>query len=231
MSLVARRNHAVANGPGLRREPVYVKEPYLTHCALRIAARTTVIMNAVTLSEQMQPDVIDQVANLFVSWIRNGDPVRVVGAGRALLAGSIAANRLAHAGANVHHIHELTPLPSTARGGAILSCSASGRTADVLALMKKARRLNPDITIVGIADHRAHRFRQLCDHFLGVYIDPRIVSPLTALGDIGEYTLSLLLDAIVLIAAERIGFSDSDWRIGHEDLGPTGPYGPMNAKL
>jgi len=160
-------------------------------------------------------------------WIRASTVVRVVGAGRALLAAAIPANRLSHAGALVYVQHGLVPLPNTRRGGAILAASASGKTRAVLEVLATARRKNPSIQILGIADATATTFRDSCDIFVGIdsAANPHY-NPLSALADTGEYIISELLDAMVVAAAKRAGKTERDFEEGHEDLGPTGPYSP-----
>jgi D-arabinose 5-phosphate isomerase GutQ len=160
-------------------------------------------------------------------WIRQHEVVRVIGAGRALYAASIPANRLAHAGAAVHVINDVVPLPNSNKDGGILAASASGETQAVLDIMASARRLNKRIVIVGVASARAEQFRSLCDIFIGIEeASGPYENPLRALADTGEYAISELLDAMVVAAGKRLGLTDQDFKSGHEDLGPTGPYSP-----
>lgn len=164
-------------------------------------------------------------------WIKNEEIVRVVGAGRALLAAAIPANRLAHAGARVYVQHDIVPLPNTRKGGAILAASASGKTKSVLELLDTVRRRNRSIRILGIASNSAQEFRNLCDIFIGIdETQNPYPNPLRALADTGEYVISELLDAMVVAAAKRIGLTDENFREGHEDLGDTGPYLPRGAE-
>jgi D-arabinose 5-phosphate isomerase GutQ len=160
-------------------------------------------------------------------WIREKEVVRVIGAGRALLAAAIPANRLSHAGALVYIQHGLVPLPNSRKGGAILAASASGRTRAVLELLDSARKKNRSIRILGVADKDATDFRALCDIFVGLDAAANpYYNPLSALADTGEYMISELLDAMVVAAAKRSGKTERDFEEGHEDLGPTGPYSP-----
>lgn len=192
-----------------------------------IRARALAIGFAInnTVVNARQP--IAQAVEEMVRWIDQREIVRVVGAGRALLAAAIPANRLAHCGARVHVLHDVVPLPNTLHGGNILAASASGRSEAVLHLLATARRRNPDIRIVGIADRGATTFADLCDVFVGIEQHPRMyTNPLQALADVGEYIISELLDAMVVAAARRLGLDDQAFREGHEDLGDTGPYSP-----
>src|SRR5687768_8816675 len=66
------------------------------------------------------------IAQLFLDWMNNGRIVRVVGAGRARLAASIPANRLAHGGARVFVQDDIIPMPHTVVSGGIVAASASG---------------------------------------------------------------------------------------------------------
>jgi D-arabinose 5-phosphate isomerase GutQ len=158
-------------------------------------------------------------------WISEEEIVRVVGYGRALLAAAIPANRLHHCGARVYIQHDRVPLPNSSRGGAILAASASGRTQAILDLLRRAKKLNPEIRIVGIADKSAPEFAQLCDIFVGIDLayNP-LLNPLHALADTGEYIISELLDAMVVAAARQAGLTEDDIRRGHEDLVDTGPH-------
>jgi D-arabinose 5-phosphate isomerase GutQ len=175
-------------------------------------------------------DSIARAVDELERWIQAEDIVRVVGAGRALLAASIPANRLAHAGARVFVLHAVVPLPNPIRGGAILAASASGKTPSVLHLMETARQRNPSIRILGMADSSAVDFARLCHVFVGIdQTTNPYINPLQALADTAEYIISELLDAMVVAAAKRLGLTDRDFREGHEDLGNTGPYLPEEA--
>jgi D-arabinose 5-phosphate isomerase GutQ len=171
-------------------------------------------------------DILQGIVQLE-QWIRYQEVVRVIGAGRALYAASIPANRLAHAGAAVHVINDVVPLPNSNKDGGILAASASGETKAVLDIMSRARQLNKRIVIVGVADARAEHFRSLCDVFIGIEeASGPYENPLRALADTGEYAISELLDAMVVAAGKRLGLTDQDFKRGHENLGPTGPYSP-----
>lgn len=203
------------------------------------AVTESITARARSISYAIQSTVIASRQDIFSavreveSWITNRTIVRVIGAGRALLAAAIPANRLAHAGAPVYVLHDVVPLPNSLRGGAILAASASGETPSVLNIMATARERNPHIRILGVARYSAESFADLCDVFVGVHDDSATNpydNPLQALADTGEYVISELLDAIVVAAAKRLGRTDEDFREGHEDLGDTGPYLPESIK-
>jgi D-arabinose 5-phosphate isomerase GutQ len=197
-----------------------------------IGARHRAIHGAIQSTLDASADAILAAVTEIQTWIRTEEIVRVVGAGRALLAAAIPANRLAHAGARAYVQNGMIPMPNTIRGGAILAASASGKTPTVLELLKTARLRNPKIRIVGIADARAREFRDLCHVFVGIEgHNDAMPNPLRALADTGEYVISELLDAMVVAAAKRAGKTDEAFREGHEDLGATGPYLPSTAKL
>lgn len=192
-----------------------------------IVQRSQAIAFAVQQTAQSNQETIEEVIDIFGRWMSEEEIVRIVGAGRALIAATIPANRLAHGGARVSIVGSLVPLPNTSLDGAILASSASGETEFVLHLLDIARKLNPNIERVGIADKDAVNFRELCDHFIGIDISTaKQMSDFFALADLGEFVISELLDALVVSAGDRIGIKEIDWKRGHEDLGPTGPYSP-----
>lgn len=193
----------------------------------RIASNAFATQNTIIASHH----AISRGTDEIYEWIAEQQVVRVIGAGRTLLAAAIPANRLAHAGARVYVLHDMTPLPNTAKGGAILAASASGRTDSVLQVMRIARRRNPAIRILGIAAEDATEFEDLCDVFIGISEAPNPhQNPLKALADTNEYVISELLDAMVVAAAKRAGLTERQLREGHEDLGDTGPYLPEDSQ-
>lgn len=167
---------------------------------------------------------IDALVRLFLRWMQEATVVRVIGAGRARLAAAIPANRLAHGGARVFVQNDIIPMPHTVKGGAVIAASASGRTSSVLEILRIIREEAPQITVVGIAKADAHTFRDLCHHFIGIEQDQSHSNPLVALADIGEYVISEVLDALVVAAGKLGGFDERMWRLGHENVGDTGPY-------
>jgi D-arabinose 5-phosphate isomerase GutQ len=139
------------------------------------------------------------------------------------LAAAIPANRLAHGGARIYVQDDIVPIPHTINGGGIIAASASGRTASVLTILRAARNQTRDVQIVGVAAADAAEFRNCCDIFIGIE-PPTSPNPLKTLADSEEYVISELLDAMVAAAGKMGGFVDTLWRLGHENLGQTGPY-------
>lgn len=191
-----------------------------TNNVSEIMMSTYAIMQGVALTAAKQSAQIEAVTRVFMDWIVRKERVRLIGAGRARLMGSMAGNRLCHVDVPVSTIYDISPMPPTSAGGAILSCSYSGKTPDVLQNMEKARQLNKDITIVGIASAEAQYYHSLCDYSVGLFLDERIPNPLKTFASTGEFVLGLLLDFITALAIKRLGKE-----IEHDDLGPTGPYG------
>lgn len=171
-------------------------------------------------------DALAAAVELIAVWMDDRAPVRILGAGRARLAAAIPANRLAHGGARVYLQDGITPMPHSLHGGGLIAASASGRTPSVLQALSQARERNRDIVVLGIAAHDSADFAAQCDVFIG--IQPVVESagnPLRALADSEEYVISEILDALVVAAGKRLGYTDASWRLGHEDLGfSTGPY-------
>lgn len=178
----------------------------------------TVTNNTVTINEAKE---------LIKEWIQGKENVRILGAGRALLAASIGVNRLAHTGVHVSFIGGMVPMPNSCQGGGIIAASASGQTKHVIEAMAVAKKNNPNIKIIGIAsvDKVSEEFKKYCDCFIGIH--SRIsdnLNPLSALADEEEMVIAEFLDALIVLSAKELGFDDSMWRLGHEDIGPTGPY-------
>lgn len=167
---------------------------------------------------------VKKAIKLLQTWMRRGTNVRIIGAGRARLAGTLPANRLAHGGARVSVEGSLVPMPHSITAGGIIAVSASGKTPNVLEVIKNVYTNRPNIKIIGIASIDAHEFKQYCHTFIGIKLEPNFENPLQALADIKELVILEVLDAIIVGAGKLSGFDDIKWRIGHEDLGPTGPY-------
>jgi len=195
--------------------------------AILLAARVNSIAFAVYHTVKENEPQVKEAVKLIATWMKERKPVRMLGAGRALLAAGMPGNRLAHAGAHVSYMGGMVPLPNSILGGGIIACSASGETAPVLEAMAKAKKNNKEIKTIGIADFQAKEFAALCDVFIGLrYPQDILRNPLSALADTKEYMISEILDGLVVLAGTSIGLRDDDWRKGHEDIGPTGPYAP-----
>ena len=174
---------------------------------------------------------IDKAILLFRDWMLHSTIVRIIGAGRARLAGSIPANRLAHGGARVYIQDDFIPMPHSIKGGGIIAVSASGKTRSVLDVLKNVREKGGNVKIVGMAHKNAQEFQNYCDTFIGIDEDTERDNPLQALADTGEQVICELLDAIVVAAGKLAGFDDTTWRIGREDIGPTGPYDLLKSDI
>lgn len=175
-------------------------------------------------------DQISNAINYLSDWMLHETVVRVIGAGRAKIAATIPANRLAHGGARVYVQDSVVPMPHDIKGGGIIAASASGRTASVLGVLREiAQKTDPrnreylPFKVIGIASQNATDFAELCDIFIGIKLST-LPNPLRALADVEEMIICLVLDAMVVAAGEHLGFDDTKWRLGHENLGTTGPY-------
>lgn len=189
--------------------------------------RSVSIMYDIAETIRKCPEEIVSAKNLIKDWINNKSIVRVLGAGRALLAASLGANRLAHAGATVSFMGGMVPMPNSVYGGGIIAASASGQTRHVIEAMKIAKEHNPNIKILGIAKNtsKAEEFIDLCDCFIGLRTRSMpYKNPLFALADEEEMTIAELIDGLVVQAGREVGLTEKEWRLGHEDIGPTGPY-------
>jgi D-arabinose 5-phosphate isomerase GutQ len=197
--------------------------------ALLVAARIHSISGFVTQTMLRNESEIQMAKQFLVEWIQQKASVRILGAGRALLACAMPGNRIAHAGAQVSFMGGMVPLPNSYLGGGIIAASASGRTKPVLEAMEVAKANNPAIRIIGISHHQATAFKSLCDVFIGLHLPKdEYPNPLSALADTEEYMIAEILDGLVVLAGQYLGFNDEAWRCGHEDIGPTGPYAPYS---
>jgi len=189
-----------------------------------IPARIHFIADSICATAQADRDQVAAAVRLVSNWMLEGAIVRIIGAGRARLAGSIPANRLAHGGARVYIQDDIIPMPHSIKGGGIIAVSASGRTESVLNTLRSVQKKGRRIKVLGIAKADAREFRDLCDVFIGIVEAQSPPPALLALADAGEQVINELLDAIVVAGGKLAGFDETTWRIGHEDLGPTGPY-------
>jgi D-arabinose 5-phosphate isomerase GutQ len=214
----------------VRTEPVAHEEILDINAAIR--RRSESIHRQVVETVDRQGAEITRAVDVFLRWMTEGSIVRIIGAGRARLAAAIPANRLAHGGARVYIQDDIVPMPHTIKGGGIVAASASGTTESVLSTLRTARKETRDVQIVGVAAEDATDLRSLCDTFIGIAQEPTgAKNPLRALADSEEYVISLLLDAIVVAAGRKGRFVDTLWRLGHENLGPTGPYDRKRRQL
>lgn len=197
-----------------------------------LIARVHAIASCVAQTCTANKEAIDSAIELLFEWIEDEATVRVLGAGRALLAAAMAGNRLAHAGVQISFMGGVVPLPNSERGGGLIACSASGKTVTVLEAMRIAKRNNPGIQVIGIAAADANEFSSLCDSFIGIErtAQQQYPNPLSALADTEEYVIAEILDGLVVRAGQLAGFDDNAWRRGHEDIGPTGPYAPKQVR-
>jgi D-arabinose 5-phosphate isomerase GutQ len=81
-------------------------------------------------------DAVDKIKGFLGDWMLKSEIVRIVGAGRALLAASLPGNRLAHGGALVSILSDRSPLPNSRLGGAIIAVNVSGKSEIVLEIME-----------------------------------------------------------------------------------------------
>lgn len=187
----------------------------------RLAATTAIIKETI----DNYPIEVDQAIDYLAGWMHDRAPVRILGAGRARLAAAIPANRLAHGGARVYLQDSEVPMPHTLNGGGILAASASGKTSTVLHALSQAKSRNRDIVAIGLAAAEAHAFAELCTIFVGMAPARSDANRgLSALADLEEFAISQILDCMVVCAGRKLGYTDATWRLGHEDLGATGPY-------
>jgi hypothetical protein len=199
-----------------------------------VRTRVDMISSVVDASLAAASAEVRGVTTALGSAMRRRGIVRVAGAGRALLAASLPANRLAHGGAMTFILGDRTPFPNSQLGGVLLAASASGKTRAVLEVMNQANQANAELEragrekllIIGIADrNEPGDFRRLCSpgYFVGMdYSNLSSVSvTLRALADLEEQAICQLLDSLIVLAGLEIGVV---FRAGHEDIGPTGPW-------
>lgn len=216
--------------PGIELEAAVEGDPLEVSLTGRLALRTHAIAYGVAQTCARNEAAILAARDQIARWIETGASVRILGAGRALLAGAMPGNRLAHAGAQVSFMGGMVPMPNSRHGGGVIACSASGHTKAVLEAMEIAKRKKPGIVVIGIAAAEAEAFRGLCDVFIGIHSEGKAANPLSVMADTGEYIIAELLDGLVVAAGQLIGLDEDGWRSGHEDIGPTGPYAPLGPR-
>jgi hypothetical protein len=196
--------------------------------------RLTAVKGIVLDAVRTNPKSAETVKQVLGGWMQRAEIVRIVGAGRALLAAALPANRLAHGGATVSILNDSSPLPNSKLGGGVIAVSASGKAEIVLQIMRLAQRVNKErlllsqepILVIGFSNASATEFMDLCtpDCFLGIRPEQYAKNvELRALGDLEEYAISELFDALVVAAGLERGIN---FRMGHEDLvgSATGPW-------
>lgn len=209
--------------------------------------RNTHYESTIKTTVEVMSEQIAKASDYLTQSLNNEYSVRFLGAGRARLAASMAANRLCHAGAKVSIMGDAVPLPNTRLGGYIVAASASGTSEDVIVAMEKAwqrregsneggRKIRPlTIPIIGISalSGKTHdigdkektdrnvklcnRFEQACDVFIHIQVKEEEKSKYNYLADNEEHAIMELLDLMVAYAINKAGID-----ILHEDLGPTG---------
>jgi len=214
--------------PGIELEAAVEGDPLEVSLTGRLALRTHAIAYGVAQTCARNEAAILAARDHIAQWMETGASVRILGAGRALLAGAMPGNRLAHAGAQVSFMGGMVPMPNSRHGGGVIACSASGHTKAVLEAMEIAK--DKKIFTIGIAAAEAEAFRGLCDIFIGIHAEGKTANPLSAMADTGEYIIAELLDGLVVAAGQLIGLDEDGWRSGHEDIGPTGPYAPLGPR-
>ncbi len=178
-----------------------------------------------TVSKDGNREAIEASIELIKNWMVNGNIVRIVGAGRAKLAASIPANRLSHGGAKVYVQDDIIPMPHSIKGGGVIAVTASGETTEVLDIINKLNKSEKRIEIIIIAGKKLEINKEICSSNNNKIITiVEIEHFLKALADTGEQVINLLLDNMVVSAGKRAGYDETKWRLGHEDLGATGPY-------
>jgi D-arabinose 5-phosphate isomerase GutQ len=202
-----------------------------------ICNRNCHIGDSVERTIRENTEEVEDSIGYLKEWMINETVVRVIGAGRAKLAAVIPANRLAHGGARVYVQDGIVPMPHDIKGGGIVAASASGETPSVLGVLREIHKKScassftrSPFKVIGIARKDAAEFKSLCDVFIGILLSDR-PNPLRALADTEEFVISLVLDALVVAAGLRAGFDNTKWRLGHENLGATGPYDAITSPL
>jgi len=175
-----------------------------------LSARVHSISGSIIHTLVNNRDSLERAIAVLQQWITQRAHVRILGAGRALLAVSMAANRLSHAGATISYMGGILPPPDSLPVNGIISSSASGKTVPVIEAMREAKSNNPNIAIIGLAAHDAMEFGRLCDVFIGLHIPKtEYRNPLAALADTEEQMIAEITDALVVLAGLRLGFSDA----------------------
>ncbi|MBO0800732.1 MAG: hypothetical protein J2P31_18085, partial [Blastocatellia bacterium] len=164
------------------------------------------------------PEAILESISLLGRWMDQRSVVRVIGAGRGLLAASMAAHRLSAGGARVHTVGDIMPMPHSLRGGGVIAVAAEGQSEAIARLLIKMRNKNRDIKVLGVGYDSSTRFADICEVFIPVPGDrqgPRSNETATSVQD---YIIAEILDTLVLFAGHELGYTDNHWKLGYGDF-------------
>lgn len=164
------------------------------------------------------PEAAQEATVLLGRWMDRRSVVRVIGAGRGLLAASMAAHRLSAGGARVHAIGDILPMPHSLRGGGIVAVITEGQAEAIARLLIKVRKKNRDIKILGIGYDSSNQFTEVCDIFIPIPIDRQGPRSDETVIDVQEYVVAEILDALVLFAGRELGYTDNRWKLGYGDF-------------
>ncbi|MGI0076098.1 MAG: 6-phospho-3-hexuloisomerase [Nitrosopumilaceae archaeon] len=145
----------------------------------------------------MRSRFTDQIVTLGeLVFSQNKHAIFVTGAGRSGLVGKMFAMRLMHTGYMVHIVGETTA-PKMTPGDVLITISSSGETSTTVSIVKKAKAVNADVTIVVITKTPNSTLDQLATHtvLLGVEYE---------LEDDAEYPMGTIFELSALIFLESM---------------------------
>jgi len=185
--------------------------------------KPTEILKAITIElEGCLTKVSPENIETALDELSKAKRVFLAGAGRSGLAVRSFAMRLMHMRRTVYVVGETTT-PGIKNGDLLIIGSGSGRTASLLAMAQKAKRLGARLVLVTIDPQSP--IGKLADCVIQIPApSPKVQSekPLSKsiqpMGSLFEQSLLLLLDSIVLLLMDKENLSSDEMFANHANL-------------
>jgi len=162
---------------------------------------------------------ITQAIELIVSQVHEKQgKVIISGMGKAGQIGNNIATTLSSTGTPAVFLH-----PSEAQHGdlglmqpndILLLISNSGKTREIIELEKLAKRMNPDIKIIGLTGSRYSPLAKMSDVLLYTG-DPKEICPLGLTPTTSTTVMTVVGDLLVVMLMETINFTKEDYAKRH----------------
>jgi 3-hexulose-6-phosphate synthase/6-phospho-3-hexuloisomerase len=168
-------------------------------------------INRIDINAVLSPDEIDNADNVFVAAM-----------GRSGISIKGFAMRLMHMGLKVHVVGDATT-PAISPGDLLLIGSGSGSTDSLVTMAMKTKSLNMRIALITIdSDSPIGKIADIVVSIpapspkLKKYID--VVESMQPMGSLFEQSLSILLDAVIIMLMQRHKLNANDMFMRHANL-------------